>query len=141
MPRRKSSLSSSAPALRLTDRSDWDDRYQFSNAPKEFDKGRLPKTLFGSYAEMKFWSLVEEHLQPRPGQSVLEIGCAPGRNLRNFATRFGSVPYGVDFSGPGISRTRENFEQWGYASEDVIHADLLDVSFQTSVRGKFEIDF
>ncbi len=124
---------------RLTDKSDWDWRYGSQAAQDTPARSRLPEKYFGSYSEIRFWSLLGKHVAPQPGESVLEIGCAPGRVLKSFATRFGCIPHGVEFSKPGFDLTCENFQRWGYPAENVIHADLFDSTFQASVAGKFDI--
>jgi SAM-dependent methyltransferase len=124
---------------RLTNESDWDPHYVATNRAAAESRGRLPERFFGSYADSQFWSLIGKHLPPRQRGSVLEIGCAPGRTLRGFALRFGCVPSGVDFSEQGVSRTRENFEQWGYPPENVVRADVFDAAFQASVNGRFDV--
>jgi SAM-dependent methyltransferase len=123
---------------RLTGQSDWDPHY-VAKSGADSNPGRLPERFFGSYADSQFWSLVKKNLPPHKGQSALEIGCAPGRILRGFALRFGCVPFGVDFSEPGVSRTRENFERWGYPPENVVQADVFDPAFQAAVDSKFDV--
>jgi SAM-dependent methyltransferase len=127
------------PITRLSEESDWDSRYVTKDGAGPKIRGRLPQRFFGSYADSQFWSLVEKNLAPQLGQSVLEIGCAPGRTLRGFALRFGCVPFGVDFSEHGVLRTRENFEHWGYPPENVVRADVFDAAYQATVDGKFDV--
>jgi len=129
---------------RLTERENWD--YLYRRATEEVSlppepNGRLPERFDGSYFWPRFWSAVERHLPQKKGQTVLEIGCATGTIMRAFAYRLGCIPYGVDFSEPGVHLTRENFQRWGYAPENVVHADLFDVEYQKSVAGMFDIVF
>jgi len=128
--------------FRLTGRENWDYLYQpaakQTTQPVE-TRGRLPERFFGSYSVERFWSLVGNNLPQKRGQTVLEIGCAPGNILHDFARRFNCIPYGVDFSEAGVERTRENFQSWGYGPENVMHADVFDPEFQTSVESKFDI--
>jgi 2-polyprenyl-3-methyl-5-hydroxy-6-metoxy-1,4-benzoquinol methylase len=127
---------------RLTGKENWDYRYTpatIEAAPGLKRHGRLPERFFGSYFWQRFWSTIEKNLPKKSGQMVLEIGCAPGTILHGFASRFGCIPHGVDFSEPGVDRTRENFQRWGYAPENVIHADIFDPEYQKSVAGMFDI--
>jgi SAM-dependent methyltransferase len=132
-------MAETPPVKRLTEASDWDLRYEAKATPNGPARGRLPERFFGSYLTRRFWALIGANLPPQRGQSVLEIGCAPGRVLKDFVLRFGCVPFGMDFSKPGVDRTHENFEQWGYPLENVTHADVFDSAFQTSVSGKYDI--
>jgi SAM-dependent methyltransferase len=131
---------------RLTGKENWD--YLYAPAAVETDsrpasQGRLPQRFFGSYSADLFWSAVKKHVrenQPAsPGRTVLEIGCAPGVIVREFAQRLDYIPHGVDFSQAGVDRTRENFSRWGYAPENVFHADIFDPAFQRSVAGKHDL--
>jgi len=99
----------------------------------------LPQRFFGSYSEARFWSVLEQFVPRKKGQLALEIGCAPGGNLHQLARQFDCVPHGVDFSGAGVDRTRQNFRDWGYVPENVICADAFDDGFQQSVSGKFDV--
>ncbi len=127
------------PMKRLTERSDWDYRYLAGNAAEAQIPGSRERRFLRSYVGTRYWSLIKSFIPQAKGQSILEIGCAPGRTLRDFESRFGCIPFGVEYSEPGIERTRENFKHWGYPLENIIQADVFDPGFQESVAEKFDV--
>jgi len=128
---------------RLSGRENWDYLYQpktsETNEPAPEGQGRLPQRFFGSYSQHRYWSTIEKYLPKSTGQTILEIGCAPGTAVRQFERRFGCVPHGVEFSEPGVELTRNNFRKWGYNPDHITHADVFDPAFQKTVAGKFDI--
>lgn len=64
-----------------------------------------------------------------PGARVLEIGCAPGKNLAAVAGRLGARVAGLDYSRAGIDTTRRLFDSLGLEA-DLRCEDLFGNSFQ-----------
>jgi 2-polyprenyl-3-methyl-5-hydroxy-6-metoxy-1,4-benzoquinol methylase len=121
---------------RLSRRENWDylyapSRAQASPAP--------PEACRDSYSTSCFWATVACYMPRQSGLKALEIGCAPGTIPLEFARRFACVPYGVDFSEPGIDRTKENFRARGHDPANALRADIFDAEFQDLVAGKFDV--
>ncbi|HEY7960540.1 MAG TPA: class I SAM-dependent methyltransferase [Solirubrobacteraceae bacterium] len=62
----------------------------------------------------------------QPGQSVLEVGCAPAKWLLFYAERFGAAVAGIEYSDKGATLSRENLRAAGVPSE-IQRADFFDV--------------
>lgn len=63
------------------------------------------------------------HAPVRPGQRLLEIGCAPGRWLVFFAERFGAAVEGLEYTELGARQTEENLRVC-HVHGTVHHADF-----------------
>ncbi len=75
----------------------------------------------------------------KPGNSILEIGVAPGLHLIDIAKKFSLEPYGLDYSAEGVRATKKNFEAAGYNPSQVFKSDFFDDKIQKNNFGKFDI--
>jgi len=83
---------------------------------------------------------------PKPGMSVLEIGCAPGKFLAYAALKLDARTTGVDYSIPGTRITRSIHRHLGVDSHvvqgDLFHLplarDTFDVVFSNGLIEHFE---
>jgi SAM-dependent methyltransferase len=62
---------------------------------------------------------------PRGGR-VMEIGCAPGKWLVHYASRFDATVDGIEYGEKGVAATRANLEAAG-ARGEIEHADFFAV--------------
>lgn len=108
------------PEGRLTDRAFWESTWS-SGADVETEGPR-----WRSFADVELWDrLLPPLLAPLRGGRVLEVGCAPGRNLRRLAERFGLDPWGVEYTPAGAERTRAVMSALGRPASQVIEGDFF----------------
>lgn len=116
---------------RLTTKQYWD-RTGYSTAALNA-RSIIPK----SFATVHLHHLLRQHL--KRGQKVIEIGVAPGIELIQIAKDFEIIPYGVDYSRPGVTRTRNNFIAADLNSKNVFYADIFSPAFQRANASSYEI--
>jgi SAM-dependent methyltransferase len=93
-----------------------------------------------SYAEHQFWNvLLPRFVTPGTTAKVLEVGCAPGRNLVRFHSLFGYTPFGVEYAQAGVELTRRTFEEHELNPGNVIHSDFFSESFQAAYVNSFDV--
>lgn len=110
-------------------------------------KSRLKRVLgpafmetMGNYDDYLLWNVIlPQFLQNRAGQSVVEIGSAPGEFLVALHRRFGLVPYGIEYSPAGADLNRRAFATSGLDPGHVIEADFLAPETHIPYRGFFDI--
>jgi len=108
------------PEGRLTDRAFWESTWS-SGA-----EGETAAPRWRSFADVELWDrLLPPLLGPLAGGRVLEVGCAPGRNLRRLAERFGLDPWGVEYTPAGAERTRAVLRSLGRPTDQVIEGDFF----------------
>ena len=92
---------------------------------------RLPSRLWIGVADMQ--AILRAHV--KPGMSVLEIGCAPGKTLAWVDKRLRARVAGLDYSERGLAYTRELFRRLA------IDGDLRreDVFATTFPPGSFDV--
>jgi SAM-dependent methyltransferase len=61
-----------------------------------------------------------------PPPRVLEVGCAPARNLLRLHRDHGIDPWGLEYTEAGVTSSRANLATIGVPPEQVLHADLFD---------------
>jgi SAM-dependent methyltransferase len=108
----------SEPVRNIVDKSFWEDEY--------LDVGQLPARPDPSFPFER--ALAAELAARAPaiaGQSVLEVGCAPGKWLVYYAERFGAAVEGVEYGDKGVAATRANLAAAGVGG-DVHHADFFE---------------
>lgn len=110
---------------RLTSVEHWDAAYNGSI------RLRLPSPLLAStidsHREMRRWV--------KPGDKVLEIGFAPGKQLAWVASALGAKVSGIDFSKPGVALSRRLFDALKLEG-DLRCEDVFNSSFEP---GTFDV--
>jgi len=110
--------------------------------------GRMLKRLLGTnvlqrmsaYDEYLLWNVIfPRHLPDCAGGNVLEVGSAPGEFVVKFARKYRCIPYGVEYSKPGVELNRRVFDSSGFPPANVIHADFFSEDFQQRYRGSFDV--
>ena len=113
--------------MKLTEEKFWDDFW--ANI-------QLPIIIDPDYSYDRCLSqILKNNLSELSGNSVLEVGCAPGRWLAYLAKELNMKPSGIDYSEVGIKATLKNFELLGLDSDFIIFGDL----FQIKPDRKFDI--
>lgn len=112
-------------SARLTSVEHWDAAYKGSI------RMRLPSPILAStidsHREMRRWV--------KPGDKVLEIGFAPGKQLAWVASALGAQVSGIDFSEPGVALSRRLFSALNI-SGDLRCEDVFNSSF---TPGTFDV--
>jgi len=109
-----------APPVNIVDKSFWENDYYWADAsvPCRVDMGlAFDRSLAGALAV---------HAPTRPGERVLEVGCAPAKWLIFYAERFAARVTGIEYSDKGARLSRENFAAAGVAGE-VHQVDFFEV--------------
>ena len=110
-------------------------------------KSRLKRVLgpafmkaIGNYDDHLLWNVIlPQFLRNRAGQSVVEIGSAPGEFLVALHRRFGLVPYGIEYSPAGADLNRRAFATSGLDPGHIIEADFLAPETHMAYREFFDI--
>jgi SAM-dependent methyltransferase len=93
-----------------------------------------------SYNYYLLWNVIFPKYMPnKAGAKVLEIGSAPGHALVEMNRRFGFVPYGVEYSEPGVELNRRIFAANNLDPANVIHADFFSEQFDKQYKASFDI--
>jgi len=74
----------------------------------------------------------------KEGESIFEVGCAPGKILVYLARRLKLKPYGVDYSDEGLKKTVEVFRKAGF-EENIFKEDFFSKSFHKENKEKYDI--
>jgi len=141
--------------MKLTKKRFWDQRSE--NNHRSTDHHKVREGMFRqfvdnarrrrgaqpgqSYSDFAVYNLLRSHLPVRPDWSVIEIGCAPGRNLVHLQHMFGYEPYGIEYSHPGVISTLQTFHEHGFNTANVIEADFFDQKFHSRFKGSFDVVF
>jgi SAM-dependent methyltransferase len=155
--------SASAVMNELSEKKHWDavhqphpeqaDALPLAPAPKTSSrklKDRVKKLLgkhvldymLCSYHRYLFWNvLLKKYLPDARGAKFLEVGSAPGTISLQFHNETGCVPYGVEYSEPGVAANRQLFVRNGLDPANVIHADFLADQLHTQYKESFDIVF
>lgn len=96
----------------------WDNIYN------NYRRLRLPSPFNISSQDIKL--LFKKHI--KSGMRILEVGCAPGRNLAWIAKSLKADVSGVDYSQHGITLTSELFKKFGLYC-DLRHEDIFNTTF------------
>jgi SAM-dependent methyltransferase len=83
--------------------------------------------------------LIEAHLPRRTDWKLVEVGSAPGLRLVEMNRRLGYIPYGVEYSAPGVEINRRTFAANGLDPALVIHADFFSEEFQKKFHEHFDV--
>ena len=89
-----------------------------------------------------YWNaIVKKYLPDLRGARFLEVGSAPGETLVKHQQVLGCVPFGVDYSEPGIEANRQVFSAHRLDPNNVICADFFAEAFQAEHRESFDVVF
>jgi SAM-dependent methyltransferase len=131
---------------RLTDKSRWDQIYnkgQNSLAGRAQQEGLITgrwKKYFCSYSDYLLWNVIlRKYMPPKRGGKGLEVGSAPGNFLVGLHKSFGLIPYGVEYSEPGVMQNRQIFSINQISPDNVILADFFDYEFHQKFKGYFDV--
>ena len=126
---------------KLTDQAYWDSIYNKSG--NSHFKGVLLnklKHLMRNYANYLIWEKIfPKYFVALEDKKVIEIGCAPGKNLISFSKIFHLKPYGVEYSAPGVKLTKETFKSNNLPEENIIEADFFNDQFILKFSRTFDI--
>ncbi|MGH8372258.1 MAG: class I SAM-dependent methyltransferase [Gammaproteobacteria bacterium] len=146
-------------AQKLTERTYWDTVYrgsdghpEIASAGSDVSIGKRLKTgikgilgprftqALGNYDDYLLWDVIlPRFLENRTGQSVVEIGSAPGDFLVALHQRFGLVPYGIEYSPIGADLNRRTFTEAGLNPNHVVEADVLAPDTCTKYQEFFDV--
>lgn len=129
---------------RLTEVGFWEQTWSSGDGPAARQAADGPR--WRSFADVVLWDrLMAPRLRPLLGGRVLEVGCAPGRNLVRLYQTFGLDPWGVEFTDAGVARARAALTTcapaWGQPPPDPAHvsqADFFDDAWLDPLRGTFD---
>lgn len=135
---------------RLSDRSHWDSVHIHQASDRKTGlQGKklqlLAKSILGErclryYSDYLLWDVIlPRHLPKQKGLKVLEVGSAPGDTLVRLKETFGYIPYGVEYSEPGVELNRRTFVEHDIDPSNVIQADFFSTDFHDRYRGYFDI--
>jgi SAM-dependent methyltransferase len=109
-----------ASPVNIVEKSFWENDYYWAQA-------RLPCRVDMEFAfDRSLARALAAHARPGADESVLEVGCAPGKWLIFYAERFGARIAGIEYSEKGARLSRENLAAAGVRGE-VHEADFFEV--------------
>ena len=108
----------------------------FRRAPAAYDEAFMD-AMADAYIERTPWTelrlaAVRDLVEPRPGERILDLGCAAGA-VTHFLSTFGCEPVGVDSSPLAIEKARSLFPALGFEIADVTALPFEDESFHKAV--------
>jgi SAM-dependent methyltransferase len=111
-------------------------RLAFRRAPAEYDEAFV-ETMADAYLRRTPWTelrlaAVRDLVEPRPGERVLDLGCAAGA-ITHFVSTFGCEAVGVDSSPVAIAKARELFPDLRFEVADVTALPFENDSFEKAV--------
>ena len=113
-------------------------RLAFRRAPASYDEAFV-ETMAAAYLDRTPWTrlrleAVEALVQPRPGDRVLDLGCAAGA-LTDFLARRGCDVVGVDSEPRAIEKARSLFPELRFDEADVAALPFSAGAFDKAVAG------
>jgi 2-polyprenyl-3-methyl-5-hydroxy-6-metoxy-1,4-benzoquinol methylase len=113
-------------------------RIAFQRAPSEYDDAFMDK-MAGAYLEQTRWtrlrlSALMPLVEPRPGDRILDLGCAAGA-LTHFFSQQGATVTGIDSEPKAIEKARSLFPDLEFALADVSKLPQADHSIDKAVAG------
>jgi 2-polyprenyl-3-methyl-5-hydroxy-6-metoxy-1,4-benzoquinol methylase len=139
---------------KLTEKQHWDANYVSDGAEggEKLSAYRrmlawLKRTLPDStiedmeaYGTYRMWAeIVPTYLPSLEGKTMLEVGSAPGEVLIEYHQKTGCIPYGVEYSEPGVEVNRANFEAHGLDPNNVLHSDFFSEDFLKQHQNTFDV--
>src|SRR3954469_15721130 len=115
-------------------------RLAIRRAPAAYDE-RFVDAMAGAYLRSSAWSrlrlaAVEDLVEPKAGERVLDLGCAAGA-VTHFLTTFGCEAVGVDSSQLAIDRARRLFPDLRFVLADAPELPFGADSFDKAVAADF----
>lgn len=130
------------PDSALTDRAYWD-RVHCGRRQRPHSWRRTFRLWlnrgFDSHEHLVFTHILSKYLSATG--RVIELGCAPGRNLLGLCRRFGLEPFGVEYSEPGYQATLDEFQRQNVSPNGIIHGDFSDPSLLKRYSEYFDVVF
>jgi SAM-dependent methyltransferase len=113
-------------------------RLAFRRAPASYDEAFV-ETMAAAYLEQTPWTrlrleAIEALVEPKPGDRVLDLGCAAGA-LTDFLSRQGCEVVGVDSEARAIAKARSLFPELRFVEADVAELPFAPGSFDKAVAG------
>jgi SAM-dependent methyltransferase len=113
-------------------------RIAFQRAPSEYDDAFMDK-MAGAYLEQTRWtklrlSALQPLVDPRPGDRILDLGCAAGA-LTHFFSQQGADVTGIDSEPKAIEKARSLFPDLRFEQADVARLPEADHSIDKAVAG------
>ena len=113
-------------------------RIAFQRAPSEYDDAFMDK-MADAYLEQTRWtrlrlSALLPLVEPRPGDRILDLGCAAGA-LTHFFSQHGATVIGIDSEPKAIEKARELFPDLQFELADVSSLPQPDHSIDKAVAG------
>jgi SAM-dependent methyltransferase len=111
-------------------------RFALRRAPAEYDDEFVDR-MASAYLERTPWTelrlgAVEELLEPRAGDRIVDLGCAAGA-VTHFLSGFGCDVVGVDAEPRAIAKARTLFPKLEFVLADVRSLPFDDASFDKAV--------
>jgi SAM-dependent methyltransferase len=111
-------------------------RLAFRRAPAEYDDTFMD-TMAAAYLERTPWTelrlaAVRELVEPRPGERILDLGCAAGA-ITHFLSGLGAEAVGVDAEARAVAKARELFPGLAFVVADVTRLPFDGASFDKAV--------
>ena len=87
------------------------------------------------YREMEYRRRAITELDPRPGQTVVELCCGTGLNFRLIEQKIGAAGrlIGVDFSEGMLRQAKRRVERMGWQNVELVHHDVATFHFPAEV--------
>lgn len=108
----------------------------FRKAPAEYDE-RFVDTMASAYLERTPWTelrleAVQALVEPRPGERVLDLGCAAGA-VSHFLSTLGCDTVGVDAEPRAVDKAQELFPDLRFQLANVARLPFEEGSFDKAV--------
>ena len=113
-------------------------RLALQRAPSDYDDAFMDK-MAGAYLEQTRWtklrlSALLPLVEPRPGDRILDLGCAAGA-LTHFFSQYGATVTGIDSEPKAVERARSLFPDLQFEQADVAGLPQADHSIDKAVAG------
>ncbi len=107
-------------------------------SPSEYDETFI-ETMASEYLDRTPWTrlrlrALDDLVEPRPGERIVDLGCAAGA-LTHFFASSGATVVGVDSEPRAIAKARSLFPELEFLEADVTNLPFADGSFDKAVAG------
>lgn len=109
-------------------------------APESYDE-RFMDTMASAYLDRTPWTelrlaVVQDLVDPRPGDRVLDLGCAAGA-ITHYLSTFGAEAVGIDSEPRAIEKARDLFPGLRFDVADAADLPFPDACFDKAVAADF----